>query len=221
MYVEFCKVANQYGPFDLPILPYDRGAFGEVLSSESFDYHYGKHHQSYVNNLNDLMMVKYQNDISKHSLESIIQNPENHAIFNNAAQVWNHTFFWHSLTPIKTHPNVELLDRINLDFGSFDKLCEELKKAAVGLFGSGWAWLVCDGSILKIISTHNADCPIVSGLFPLVNLDVWEHAYYIDHRNNRIRYVDAVVTGYLNWEFAGENYKNAVNVVAQKPHIIL
>jgi Fe-Mn family superoxide dismutase len=200
--------ANQLSyPFILPPLPYSKDSFEPYLSAETFDYHYGKHQQAYVTNLNNLL--KDQKDLQKKSLEEIIiwssQN-SNFAIFNNAGQLWNHSFFWHSMTPQGGgKPTGEMLVQINKDFGSFENFCEQFKTAATGQFGSGWAWLVHHDNKLQILKSSNAETPIVNGMQPLITCDVWEHAYYIDYRNRRPDYVDIFIQHMINWAFAESN----------------
>ena len=188
----------------LPALPYEKNALEPFLSAETIDFHYGKHHQTYVTNLNNLIAgTEFENL----SLEEIVLKSSG-GIFNNAAQVWNHTFYWNSLTPKSSRkPEGELLAAIEKSFGSFDDFKEAFAKTAVTTFGSGWAWLVknADGS-LALVSTSNAATPLTSGQKPLLTIDVWEHAYYIDYRNARPKYVETF-WNYVNWEFAALNFK--------------
>lgn len=190
--------------FELPPLPYARNALAPILSEETLDYHYGKHHQAYVTNLNKLIPgTEYEGK----SLEEIIKKAPAGGIFNNAAQVWNHTFYWHCMTPnSKKEPNEALAAAITKHFGSLDKFKEEFNKAAVGTFGSGWAWLVKnkDGS-LEIKSTSNAATPMTEGKTALLTCDVWEHAYYIDYRNQRPKYVESF-WDIVNWDFVAKNF---------------
>lgn len=190
--------------FILPPLPYDRNALAPILSEETLDYHYGKHHQAYVNNLNNLVPGT---EFADKSLEEIILKAPPGPIFNNGAQVWNHTFYWNSLTPKSAHkPQGELAEAINKTFGDFEKFKEAFNKCAVGVFGSGWAWLVKnkDGS-LAIQGTSNAMNPMTEGKKPLLTCDVWEHAYYIDYKNLRPKYVDSFWE-IVNWDFANKNF---------------
>ncbi|HYE36383.1 superoxide dismutase [Fe] [Methylocaldum sp.] len=188
---------------ELPPLPYAKNALEPHISAETLEYHYGKHHQTYVTNLNNLIGgTEYENL----PLEDIIRKSSG-GIFNNAAQVWNHTFYWNSLKPNGGgEPAGALADAINKAFGSFDKFKEEFNKCAVGTFGSGWAWLVknADGG-LAIVSTSNAGCPLTTGQMPLLTCDVWEHAYYIDYRNARPKYVEAF-WNLVNWDFVEKNF---------------
>ncbi len=189
--------------FELPALPYPKNRLLPHISEETLEYHYGKHHQTYVTNLNNLVPGT---EFEGLSLEEIIIKSSG-AIFNNAAQVWNHTFYWNSLAPSAGGaPTGALADAINASFGSFEKFKEEFTKCAVTTFGSGWAWLVknADGS-LALVSTSNAACPLTSGQKPLLTCDVWEHAYYIDYRNARPAYLEAF-WALVNWEFAAANF---------------
>jgi len=198
--------AGAEGPFNLPALPYDRKALEPYLSAETLDYHHGKHHAAYVANLNKLVAGKPE---AGKSLEDIIRNSDS-PLFNNAAQVWNHTFYWKCMKPNGGgEPAGALAAAIEKDFGSFAKFKEELANAAVSQFGSGWAWLVLEGGKLKVVKTGNADLPLKHDQTALLTVDVWEHAYYIDYRNLRAKYVDAFL-GYLaNWEFVAANYAQA------------
>jgi len=189
--------------FELPALPYAKDALAPHISEETLEYHYGKHHQAYVTNLNNLIPGT---EFEGLSLEEIIVKSSG-GIFNNAAQVWNHTFYWNCLTPNGGgQPTGALADAINAAFGSFEKFKEEFTKCAITTFGSGWAWLVksADGS-LAIVSTSNAGCPLTTGQTPLMTCDVWEHAYYIDYRNARPSYVDHFWS-LVNWDFVAKNF---------------
>jgi len=187
----------------LPELPYDKSALAPHISAETLEYHYGKHHQTYVTNLNNLIKgTEFENL----SLEEIVKKSSG-GIFNNAAQVWNHTFYWNSLSPQGGGgPSGVLADAINQSFGSFDKFKEALTQSAVTTFGSGWAWLVknADGS-LAVVSTSNAATPLTTDQKPLLTVDVWEHAYYIDYRNARPKYLEAY-WNLVNWAFATKNF---------------
>ncbi len=189
--------------FELPALPYATNRLVPYISEETLEFHHGKHHQTYVTNLNNLVPGTEFADLS---LEEIIVKSSG-PIFNNAAQVWNHTFYWNSLTPDGGgEPVGALAEAINATFGSFDKFKEEFSKCAATTFGSGWAWLVknADGS-LALVSTSNAGCPLTTGQTPLLTCDVWEHAYYIDYRNARPAYLEAF-WALVNWEFAAANF---------------
>ena len=186
----------------LPPLPYAKNALAPQISEETLEFHYGKHHQTYVTNLNKLIPgTEYENL----SLEEIIKKSSG-GVFNNAAQIWNHTFFWNSLKPGGSQPSGKLAEAIDAKYGSYDKFKEEFTKVAIGTFGSGWAWLVKkpDGS-LDIVSTSNAATPLTTDAKPLLTLDVWEHAYYIDYRNARPKFVEAF-WGIVNWDFAAANF---------------
>ena len=187
----------------LPALPYEKDALQPHISAETLDFHYGKHHQTYVTNLNNLIPGT---EFEKMSLEDIVKKSSG-GVFNNAAQVWNHTFYWHSLSPKGGgEPTGALGDAIKKQWGSFAAFKEAFTKAAVGTFGSGWAWLVkkTDGS-LDIVSTSNAATPLTTDAKPLLTIDVWEHAYYIDYRNARPKYAEAF-WNIANWEFAAKNF---------------
>ena len=189
---------------EMPVLPYAQNALEPSMSSETLEYHYGKHLQTYVNNLNGLIQgTKYEDA----SLETIIKEVEG-PIFNNAAQVWNHTHFFLSLSPkAKKTPEGKLAEAINRDFGSFEKFKEEFSAAAGSIFGSGWAWLACDGNgKLSITKESNAGNPMQHGLTPLMTCDVWEHAYYIDYRNRRPDFVKNFWE-VLDWAVIEKRYK--------------
>lgn len=187
----------------LPALPYAKNALAPHMSEETLEFHYGKHHQTYVTTLNKLIVgTEFENL----SLEAIIKKASG-PIFNNAAQIWNHTFFWHSLSPQGGgQPTGALAEAINRQWGSYDQFKEAFTKVAIGTFGSGWAWLVkkTDGS-LDLVSTSNAATPLTTDAKPLLTLDVWEHAYYIDYRNVRLNFVGAF-WNMVNWEFAAHNF---------------
>jgi Fe-Mn family superoxide dismutase len=188
--------------FTLPPLPYDLGALEPHISKETLEYHYGKHHQAYVNNLNNLLPGSGFENLS---LEEIIKKSSG-GIFNNAAQVWNHTFYWHCLDPKGGgEPTGSVLEAIKKDFGSFATFQEQFTKTAIATFGSGWAWLAkkADGS-LEIISTSNAGTPMTDNKKALLTCDVWEHAYYIDYRNLRPKYLDTFWK-LVNWKFVDAN----------------
>ena len=190
--------------FTLPPLPYAMDALAPHISRETLEYHYGKHHQAYVNNLNKLVPGT---EFEHKTLEEIIKKATG-GIFNNAAQAWNHTFYWNSLSP-KGGGEVPaaLKKMIEASFGSVDACKKELAAAATTQFGSGWAWLVLDGDKLKVIKTSNADSPLIKGMKPLLTIDVWEHAYYLDYQNRRADYVNAVLDRLINWSFAADNLK--------------
>ena len=189
--------------FELPALPYADDALEPHISAETISYHYGKHHQTYVTKLNDLLPGS---DYEGMMLEDIIIKAEG-GVFNNAAQIWNHTFYWNCLTPNgKDAVSGDLATAIDTTFGSFDAFKEAFTKSCVTNFGSGWTWLVknANGS-LEIVNTSNAGCPLTAGQKPLLTCDVWEHAYYIDYRNARPKYVEAFWK-LANWDFVAEQF---------------
>ena len=197
------------GPITLPPLPWNDADLAPNLSLETIGLHYGKHHKAYVDNTN--RMLASAPELASASLEDIIKatagKPDKKGLYNNSAQVWNHTFYWKSLNPKGGgQPTGKLLAMVQSDFGDFAKFKEELAKAAVTQFGSGWAWVVVEGGKLKVEQTANADNPLTSpGKKPLLTIDVWEHAYYVDYRNRRPDYVNAVLDKLVNWEFAAAN----------------
>jgi Fe-Mn family superoxide dismutase len=193
--------------YELPPLPYADTALEPIYSARTISFHHGKHHQAYVDNLNKLVA---NTRIDGLPLESVIdiaaKNSEMTGVFNNAAQIWNHTFFWNSMKPGGGgKPSGALAKMIDEAFGSYEKFAEQFKAAAVGRFGSGWAWLVVDGGALKIVSTPNAETPITKGQTPLITVDVWEHAYYLDYQNRRPDFVQAFLDKLVNWDFAAAN----------------
>jgi len=194
-------------PHVLAPLPYAENALEPVISANTIGFHYGKHHKGYVDNLDKLIAGTEYADLS---LEKIIAatagRAEKAPIFNNAAQIWNHTFYWKSMRPKGGgEPPAALKQKIEASFGSVDACKKELASAAVSQFGSGWAWLVLDGDKLKVVKTANADTPLTTVLKPLLTIDVWEHAYYLDYQNRRADYVSAVLDKLINWEFALQN----------------
>ena len=192
--------------FELPALPYAKDALAPYMSAETFDYHHGKHHLAYVNKLNELTAGKPEAD---KSLEELIRTTEG-ALFNQAAQVWNHTFFWSCMKPAGGgEPTGDLADAIKRDFGSYADFKTKFTAEAVGRFASGWAWLVKDGGKLAITNTMNAGNPMTEGKTPLLTLDVWEHAYYIDYRNARPNFIAAFLDHLVNWDFVAANLKAA------------
>ena len=200
------RAAGVSGPFTLPPLPYADDALSPTISANTIGFHYGKHHQGYVNKLNELAAGT---PLADQSLEAVIKatagKADQTAIFNNAAQVWNHTFYWNSLRPKGGKPGGALAELIEKSFGDYDKFKVEFAKVATGQFGSGWAWLVKDGDKLIVTKTGNADTPIAQGQKPLLTVDVWEHAYYLDYQNRRADYVAAVLENLINWDFAARN----------------
>jgi Fe-Mn family superoxide dismutase len=199
--------SNKIEAHVLPALPYADNALAPVISANTISFHYGKHHKTYVDNLNKLIADTEYADLP---LEKIITltagKADKIAIFNNAAQTWNHTFYWHSLAPKGGgEPPAALKQKIEAAFGSVDACKKELVTAATTQFGSGWAWLVLDAGKLKVVKTANAETPISTAMKPLLTIDVWEHAYYLDYQNRRPDYVNAVLDKLINWNFAVEN----------------
>ena len=199
--------ARAAAPVVLPPLPWADSALAPVISANTIGFHYGKHHQGYVTNLNKLTAGTPMAD---QSLEQIVRatagKADQAAIFNNAAQVWNHTFYWQSLKPGGGgEPPAALKAKMEASFGSVEACRKELTAAATSQFGSGWAWLVADGDALKVVKTGNAETPLTGAMRPLVTIDVWEHAYYLDYQNRRADYVAAVLDKLINWEFALQN----------------
>ncbi len=194
--------------FILSSLPFEKSALEPHISAKTLEFHHGKHHQAYIDNLNKLIVGT---ELETASLEDIISKTSGSAnqaaIFNNAAQAYNHDFFWKSLRPLAEpkEPNSEILSLINESFGSLENFYNEFKTMAVGQFGSGWVWLVRDGLKLKIVKTANADTPLAHGQKPLLTIDVWEHAYYLDYQNRRGDFVEGILKNLLNWEFAQSN----------------
>ncbi len=194
-------------PFTLPPLPYAQNALEPHISANTLSFHYGKHHQTYVTNLNNLVK---DTPMAGMSLEEVImasaKDPAKAGIFNNAAQVWNHTFYWHCMKPNGGgKPTGEVAKKIESDLGGYDKFKEDFKQACVTQFGSGWGWLVLDGGKLKITKTPNADLPMAHGQKALLTCDVWEHAYYLDYQNKRPDYVTTFLDKLVNWDFVNKN----------------
>lgn len=190
-------------PFTLPELPYGKEALAPHLSEETLEYHYGKHHATYVANLNKLTDGTGLGD---DKLEELILTAEG-PLFNNAAQVWNHSFYWKCMKPGGgAQPSGELAEAIVRDFGSFDEFKKKFSEAATGQFGSGWGWLVENAGSLKVMKTGNADLPLKHGMNALLTIDVWEHAYYIDYRNARPKYVGAFLEDLVDWDFVASNF---------------
>lgn len=192
--------------FILPELPYAKTAFGKDISEETFNYHHGKHHNAYVVKANEL--VGADAALQGKSLLELVELSKGGAkpgLFNQVGQIWNHSFYWLGLSPEKQEPTGKLAELITRDFGSVDALVEKLKAEAVGHFASGWAALNLDGDKLVVTSYHDADTPVAHGATPLFIFDVWEHAYYVDYRNQREKYVQALIEKRLNWDFAEQN----------------
>jgi Fe-Mn family superoxide dismutase len=208
----FCEIINQTSkPIILPKLPYDIGALSPYITIEAMEYHL-KHHNAYVDRSN--LLLQELEDLKNNSLEDIIlyaHNKKDNLLFNNAAQIWNHSFFFHSMKQNGGGmPNDNLLTQIIKDFTSFELFEEEFRKQAIGLFGSGWVWLIYENNKLSIMTTINAEVPIVKSIFPIIACDVWEHAYYIDYRNVRNNFITAFMKNLINWEFASKNFANAI-----------
>ena len=194
-------------PFSLPELPWSPDALEPHISAKTLSFHHGKHHNAYVTKLNAAIDGS---PLAEKSLEEIIEqtacDDSRKGIFNNAAQVWNHTFFWNSMKPNGGgKPSGALLEKINASFGSFEKFTEEFSNQAATLFGSGWLWLVKSGDKLELVQTVNAGNPLTEGKVPLLTLDVWEHAYYLDYQNRRPDFIKAFLDKLVNWDFAAQN----------------
>jgi len=193
----------------LPALPYEANALEPFITANTLSFHYGKHHQTYVTNLNNLIQGT---ELAEESLEKIIlavaNKPEKVGIFNNAAQVWNHTFYWNCMKKGGGGvPSGAIATKITEDFGSFEAFVEAFKSAGLTQFGSGWAWLVLEGGKLKITKTANADTPLAHDQKAILTVDVWEHAYYLDYQNKRADYLDVFLKSLVNWDFANANLK--------------
>lgn len=195
----------------LPSLPYAESALSPVISASTIGFHYGKHHKGYVDNLNKLIAgTEYENLSPEKIITTTAGKADKTAIFNNAAQIWNHSFYWRSLSPQGGgEPPAVLKHKIEASFGTFDACKNELMNVALAQFGSGWTWLVLDVDKLKVVRTGNADVPITAGMKPLLTIDVWEHAYYLDYQNRRAEYVNAVLDRLIYWGFATENLDQA------------
>ena len=197
--------------FTLPPLPFAEGALAPVISANTLGFHYGKHHKAYVDNLNNLVKG---GEFEGQSLEAIIKATAGKAdkagVFNNAAQVWNHTFYWKCLKPNGGgKPSGRIAQMIDSDLGGYDKFKADFAQTCVTQFGSGWGWLVAEGGKLKLVKTPNAENPMVKGQTALLTIDVWEHAYYLDYQNRRPDHVNAVIDKLLNWDFAAQNLAKA------------
>lgn len=199
--------AASAAPFSLPKLPWAQDALAPVISARTLEFHHGLHHKAYVDNANK--MIEGRKDLAGKSVLEIVRavakSDGDKGLFNNASQVWNHTFQWHSLPGSKTRPSGNLAELLKASFGDYDKFAAEFAGAGMKQFGSGWLWLTTDGKQLQIKTTANADSPAAHGERCLLTIDVWEHAYYLDHQNRRKAYLDAVIDQRLNWDFAAEN----------------
>ena len=193
--------------FQLPPLPYADNALEPVISANTISFHHGKHHKTYVDNLNNLVKgTEYESAPLEKIINETAGKADKAPLFNNAAQIWNHTFYWNSLKGNGGgKPTGRLATLIDAAFGNYDGFRKELSATTVSQFGSGWGWLVVDGGALKVVKTANAEVPFTKGQKPLLTIDVWEHAYYLDHQNKRAAYVDAVIDKLLNWDFAAQN----------------
>ncbi len=205
------QVGDARPPFELPALPYAENALDPYVSSKTLSFHHGKHHRAYIEATNRAVSGTQLAELTLEELiRTVAQNPDDSAIFNVAAQAWNHAFYWRSLRPKGGGaPSGEVLERIERSFGDFDRFKTSLAAAAAGRFGSGWAWIVADGRGIAVETTHDADTPIARGRVPLATIDVWEHAYYLDYQNRRPAYVSAVIEHLLDWSFVGENLSRA------------
>ncbi len=204
------------GPFSLSPLPWDEDALNPTISTSTIGFHYHKHHQTYVDTLNTLVAKTEFADLKLEEIVKVAAGAKDDAkkkIFNNAAQVWNHDFYWRSLTPTTTKPSGQLASAIARDFGDVSTLIEKFATAGKDQFGSGWAWLVSKGGKLSIEKTGNAENPMAEGTNCLLTIDVWEHAYYLDYQNARPKYLEAVLNKLLNWEFAAENLGKENHIV--------
>ena len=193
-------------PFVLPPLPFAEDALAPVISANTLSFHHGKHHKTYVDNLNKLVPgTEFEGMTLEQIINATAGKADKAGFFNNAAQIWNHTFYWNCLRKDGGGvPKGDIATRIDSAFGSFVNFKKEFANAAVTQFGSGWAWLVAEGSALKIVKTGNAEVPFTKGQKPLLTIDVWEHAYYLDYQNRRADYVNALIDKLLNWNFAAE-----------------
>jgi Fe-Mn family superoxide dismutase len=194
-------------PFTLPELPYAKDALGEYMSAETLEFHHGKHHKAYVDRTNQLVAEKNLGSLPLSRLIVQAKEQGEKTLFNQSAQIWNHSFYWQCLAPAQgQQPTGRLAELIDQAYGSTDNLLAELKKEALGHFSNGWAWLVLEGGVLKITSLHDADSPVAyEGMKPLLTLDVWEHAYYIDYRNVRADFAEKVLGNIVNWDFVAQN----------------
>lgn len=196
--------------FELPALPYDKGALAPHMSAETLEFHHGKHHKAYVDKTNGFVVEKGLEGLKLSEVITKAKETGDKGLFNNSAQIWNHSFFWQCLSPEKQAPTGKLADLINDGFGSAEALVKQLVAESTNHFASGWGWLVLDGGKLKVTSLHDADTPVVyDGMLPLLTIDVWEHAYYVDYRNARPAYLDAVSANLINWEFVAQNLDGA------------
>ena len=193
-------------PFTLPDLPFAKDALGPHMSAETLDYHHGKHHKAYVDKTNGMLAEKGLTDASLIEVIKAAKEKGDKGLFNNSAQIWNHSFFWQGLAPAgSTRPSGRLRDLISESFGDEQAMLDKLATESVNHFASGWGWLVLNNGKLEVTSLHDADTPAVHGLVPLLTIDVWEHAYYIDYRNERPKFVKSVLENIINWDFVAQN----------------
>ncbi|PSR18435.1 superoxide dismutase [Fe] [filamentous cyanobacterium CCP3] len=197
--------------YELPPLPYAYDALDPYISKSTLEFHHDKHHAAYVSKYNDgVKGTNYDGKPIEEVIKAIAGDSSKQALFNNGAQAWNHTFYWNSMKPGGGgSPSGDLASKIDADFGSFDKFAEEFKTAGAAQFGSGWAWLVLDNGTLKVTKTANADNPLPTNQVPLLTMDVWEHAYYLDYQNKRPDYIDTFLKNVVNWDFAASNLATA------------
>jgi Fe-Mn family superoxide dismutase len=196
--------------FELPALPYAKDALAPHMSAETLEFHHGKHHKAYVDNTNKLVAdIPELADAKLTDVIKYAKDKGNKGLFNNSSQIWNHSFFWQGLSPEKQAPTGKLAELITAGFGSHEALIEKLKAESVGHFASGWGWLVLEDGALKVTSLHDGDSPVAHGITPLLTIDVWEHAYYIDYRNARPVFVDTLLANLINWEFVAQNLDGA------------
>ena len=197
--------------YELPALPYDYTALDPYISKSTLEFHHDKHHAAYVNNYNGLVKdTPFDSQAIEEVIKAVAGDASKAGIFNNAAQAWNHTFYWNSIKPNGGGtPTDALAEKITADFGSFEAFVDEFKKAGATQFGSGWAWLVLDGGTLKVTKTGNAENPLTTGATPLLTMDVWEHAYYLDYQNRRPDYINDFLTKLVNWDFVAANFAAA------------
>lgn len=192
--------------FVLPDLPFAKGAFGDTISAKTFDYHHGKHHKAYIDKTNEALAGQGLEGAKLSEVIKTAKDKGEKGLFNNSAQAWNHSFYWQCLSPDQQKPAGKLAALIEDEFGSTDDLLAKLKEEATGHFASGWAWLVLNGDAIEVTSLHDADTPVVhDGMKPLLTLDVWEHAYYLDYQNARPDHIQAVLANAINWEFVARN----------------
>jgi Fe-Mn family superoxide dismutase len=192
--------------FELPALPYDKAALAPTMSAETLEFHHGKHHKAYVDKTNGFVVEKGLEGLKLSEVILKAKETGDKGLFNNSAQVWNHSFFWQCLTPDSQAPTGKLADLITEGFGTTEELVKKLIAESTNHFASGWGWLVLDGGALKVTSLHDADTPVAyEGMVPLLTLDVWEHAYYVDYRNARPAYLEAVTAKLINWDFVAQN----------------